>query len=370
MKKNAAQKLSAGAPLFHQLAGALRAEIRTGKRAPGEYLPNEATLEKAYGVSRVTVRHALAELKAEGLIESKPRAGTRVCPGAADPRSRLIGVITPNMFQAHYGEFLHALEGAFRPHGLDMIVHNSNLSPEIEKAGLEAHLARGVDAVVFLWDKKSGANLATLRRLVAMGTPLVVVDHLEPGLGADFIVQDHRQGMKGALAHLQGIGCRTLLHIRAVVGLWGADERERAFREESAALGYQNENLTTLVGNYDEDTAKQALEMFYRPGVPFPEGVVASADMTGQAALDFFLKRGLRIPGDMHLVAWGSDPRVLRDRHRLLSLGPQPSLQAREVVKRLLARLAGDQSTAVVVTPVGFSSQNQEAPYGPVATPK
>lgn len=359
MKKKAAKKLEAAAPLFHQLAGALRVEIRTGKRAPGDYLPNEAALGKTYGVSRVTVRHALAELKAEGLIESKPRAGTRVCPGGGDRRSRLIGAITPNMFQAHYGEFLHVLEGALRPHGLDLIVHNSELSPEIEKAGLEAHLARGVDAVVLMWDKKSGTNLATLRRLVATGTPLLVVDHLEPGLEADFIVSDHRQGMKLALGHLHGIGCRTLLHIRAVVGLWGADERERAFREEAIAFGYKAEDLTTLVGNYDEATARKALETHYRAGVPFPEGVVASADMTGQAALDFFSKKGRRIPGDMHLVTFGGDPRALRDPHRLRTLNLGPGLQAQEVVKRLMARLEGDRSTTFVVTPVGFSSQAQ-----------
>lgn len=347
--------LESAAPLFHQLAQALRAEIRSGKVGQGEYLPNEAALEKAWGVSRVTVRRALSELKAEGLIESKRRAGTRVSVGKATARSRLIGVLTPNMFQSHYAEFLHALEVGLRPHGLDLIVHNSDLSPEVERTGLEAHRARGVDAIVHIWDKKSAANLPVLTRIAASRTPLIVVDHYEPDLGADFIVQDHRLGMKLAVSHLASLGCRTLLHVRAIVGLWGADEREAAFRQEARQHGFEDGSLTTLAGDYDAATTRKALERHFGPRVPFPQGVVASADMTGQAALEFFDSRGANIPGEMRFVVWGTDPAALKAPQRLRAIDLNPGEQARETVRRLLSRLAGERETKVVVTPVALA---------------
>ncbi|MBN8217879.1 MAG: GntR family transcriptional regulator [Spirochaetes bacterium] len=348
-------ELVPGAPLFHQLAQALRAEIRSGKRAKGEYLPNEAALEKAYGVSRVTVRRALAELKAEGLIESRRRAGTRVTGKGAASRSRLIGVLTPNMFQAQYASFLHALEGALRPQGLDLIVHNSELSPEVERAGLEAHLARGVEAILHIWDKKSAANLPLLKRIAAAGIPLLVVDHREAGLDADFIVQDHRLGMKLALEYLVARGARKLLHVRAVVGLWGADEREAGFREEARRQGVPTGDLTTLVGDYDGETARASLARHYRPGVPFPTGIVASADMTAQAAHDFFHERGARIPGELHLVAFGTDPGALRSREAIQCIDSMAAVQARAAAARLLERLGGDGARRVVVTPMALA---------------
>ena len=60
---------SVGAPLFAQLRDRLRAHIVGGTLATGSKLPSEAELEAEYGVSRITVRQALAELHAAGLIE-------------------------------------------------------------------------------------------------------------------------------------------------------------------------------------------------------------------------------------------------------------------------------------------------------------
>jgi GntR family transcriptional regulator len=50
------------------IASALREEIHSGTLAPGAQLPSEAQLTRMHGVSRGTVRQALAALRAEGLI--------------------------------------------------------------------------------------------------------------------------------------------------------------------------------------------------------------------------------------------------------------------------------------------------------------
>jgi len=56
------------APAHAVIAEALRAEIRDGDLEPGAPLPSEARLTARFGVSRGTVRQALAALRAEGLI--------------------------------------------------------------------------------------------------------------------------------------------------------------------------------------------------------------------------------------------------------------------------------------------------------------
>jgi DNA-binding GntR family transcriptional regulator len=55
-------------PLYRQLADELRAEITSGKVAPGQPLPSENELVQRYGVAKDTVRAALAALRSEGLI--------------------------------------------------------------------------------------------------------------------------------------------------------------------------------------------------------------------------------------------------------------------------------------------------------------
>jgi GntR family transcriptional regulator len=54
--------------LHHRIATELRREITAGALAVGEPLPSEAQLCDRYQVSRGTVRHALAALRAEGAI--------------------------------------------------------------------------------------------------------------------------------------------------------------------------------------------------------------------------------------------------------------------------------------------------------------
>ena len=65
-------------PLYHQLMQRLAEDIERGKYAVGSRIPPEHELESLYKVSRVTVRRALAELTAEGLLERKQGKGTFV----------------------------------------------------------------------------------------------------------------------------------------------------------------------------------------------------------------------------------------------------------------------------------------------------
>ncbi len=61
-----------------QLARDLGIAIVTGAHAVGSTLPGEHEIADQRGVSRSLVREALRMLSAKGLLESKPKAGTRV----------------------------------------------------------------------------------------------------------------------------------------------------------------------------------------------------------------------------------------------------------------------------------------------------
>lgn len=69
----------AGALTDH-VYGDLLARISDGRLVDGARLPNERLLAEQYGVSRVTVRRALARLRDEHLIQSVQGAGTFVTP--------------------------------------------------------------------------------------------------------------------------------------------------------------------------------------------------------------------------------------------------------------------------------------------------
>ncbi len=72
----------------------LLARITAGELAPGAALPTEAALCGCYGVSRITVRRAVAELAARGLVQRRRGVGSFVATRADPARTvRLTGFL-------------------------------------------------------------------------------------------------------------------------------------------------------------------------------------------------------------------------------------------------------------------------------------
>ena len=76
--------VTAGGPLYRQLCEAIAERIAEGTWGPGQWLPSERRLCEMFGVSRVTVRRALAALVEEGLLEPDPGRGWVVTAASLD----------------------------------------------------------------------------------------------------------------------------------------------------------------------------------------------------------------------------------------------------------------------------------------------
>ena len=63
-------------PLYVHIKETLKKQILGGEYAPHERMPSESDLMKKFSVSRITVRQALRDLHAEGLIFSSQGKGT------------------------------------------------------------------------------------------------------------------------------------------------------------------------------------------------------------------------------------------------------------------------------------------------------
>ncbi len=111
-----------GVTLWRRIADDLEQAIALGAHAAGERLPGEVEIATRFGVNRHTVRRALAELTARGLIRAERGSGTYV------ERSRLaypIGART---------RFSEIVGSAGRDPGGRLIGHGSeNAAPDIAR---------------------------------------------------------------------------------------------------------------------------------------------------------------------------------------------------------------------------------------------
>jgi DNA-binding GntR family transcriptional regulator len=101
---------NASIPIYHQIAQLLLARARAGDfRDHG--LPTEHSLCAEFGVSRTTIRQALAGLKSRNLLESRRGAGTR-----------FVGAVTERHMADAVGDPLHAaLNTQFRIVSVDYV---------------------------------------------------------------------------------------------------------------------------------------------------------------------------------------------------------------------------------------------------------
>jgi len=175
----------AAGDLEGQVYRALRARILGGAFAPGQALPSTRALASALGLARTTVVGAYERLKAEGFLEGRPGAATRIAafaaplgsmPRAAAPAARpeegRLLPLTPGV--PDFASFPRALWGRLlgmqaRRLGTEALGYGAPLGLPALREAILGHIAisRGVAAEpdqVFLFPSIRMA-IATLARL-------------------------------------------------------------------------------------------------------------------------------------------------------------------------------------------------------------
>ncbi len=104
-----------GVPLHRQLFLVLRDEIARGAIAAGDPLPTEQALCEQFGVSRITVRRALADLADQGYIERRHGVGSFARQPVASVRRSASGSYLDELRQTEFETQAEVLEFDFRP---------------------------------------------------------------------------------------------------------------------------------------------------------------------------------------------------------------------------------------------------------------
>jgi GntR family transcriptional regulator len=179
------------APPFRQIAGHLREVIGRGDLGPGDQLPSESQLIEHYGVARMTVRQALGELRAEGLVVSEHGRGVFV---RSRPKVRRL---TGDRFARRHREagkaaFLAETEGQGRGTVDQIEVGKATPSPRVREL---LHLT-GRSRVV-----------TRSRRYLIDGQPVeMAVSYLPAGIVRGTRITETDTGPGGIYARLEELG--------------------------------------------------------------------------------------------------------------------------------------------------------------------
>jgi GntR family transcriptional regulator len=202
-------------PFYFQLAQALEHEIVAGRWHTGERLPSEAEMCQRLGISRTTVRQALARLEQQGLVSRHKGRG----PRARDRREKTW--------------LLQSVEGFFEDEVGRMGMH---VSSEILRLDVDRLPGWASEALEVPKDEH-GVTLERLRSVEGL-VALYVVNHLPVRLaGAISPYDDPNESLYQRLARRAGLEVAGARRVLQAVN--AGDKLARLLEvERGAALAY------------------------------------------------------------------------------------------------------------------------------------
>jgi DNA-binding LacI/PurR family transcriptional regulator len=231
-------------PAYRTIAGHLRDEILAGRLAPGDQLPSNGQLLRAWKSSSFTVHTALQALIKEGWIESIRGSGTYV----AQPKNRFVcaglyhGKDICSEIETPFARRIHvALLERFHELGKSTLVFMDTRPEKAQRRLLpslaEAVLHRRIQCLVFPFSTQF--NLPELSRLTM---PTATLGRSPRGT-IDFDMEDF---FRGGAQRLAAAGCRSIgllsnYHVDPVKGV--RDRFYKLFRKAAREEGlvFRNE---------------------------------------------------------------------------------------------------------------------------------
>jgi len=198
----------------------IREQIEAEELQPGERIESEYQLCDRFGVSRQTVRHAIAVLEKEGMIEKRRGSGTYIKEsgiiGVRRKKTMQIAVMTTFVQEYIFSGIIQEIENKMSRAGYGIQISITNNSVEKERFILKSILdKKRVDGII-AEPTKSGLpnpNLDLYRQIMEQGIPVIFINSYYPELKAPHVSLDDKIAGKMATKYLIQCGHREIAAI-------------------------------------------------------------------------------------------------------------------------------------------------------------
>jgi DNA-binding LacI/PurR family transcriptional regulator len=348
-----------------RISDEIASRIESAQYPTGSRLPSEPRLASEFGVSRGTLRQALASLRQGGYIHSISGRGTFVRgprPRVLESRRRVVGLIVPSVTRPALPEVLMAIEDELHGRGYSLLVGTSGNTLEQEKGRVHRILGEGVSGLIVL-PIDGRPDPALYRQLLDEGFPLVLFDRHIVGLSIDAVLPDNVGGAFVAVSHLIELGHRRIAFISSDnLTTTSVLERLQGYQQALRASDIQAEPeliFTRLPAippdGADEDRVIQnnahRIARFLSSR-PLPTAVFALHDRIAISVLEAAAELGLRVPDDLAIVGFDDDPLAQKLRVPLTTIAQPRDQIGRTAAGMISDRIEGRRTeTARVVLP-------------------
>lgn len=264
-------------------------------------------------VSRVmnpATRHMVAVDVAARILQAADASGFRpnhIAAGLRTGRSRLVGVVLPDIANPIFPAILWGLEQVLAEQGYVPIVVNVGADTQRQRFIIDQMVGRQVDGLVLATAERDDP---ILDHCVKQGIPVVIVNRGEDIGRVSCVVSDNRLGMRLTVDHLVGLGHRKIGQISGPSSLSTGYLRREGFIDAVKANGLKKSEWVSIDSTaYTREAGQVACaELLER--LPGLTAIAASNDLVALGCYDVLREKGLRCPEDISVVGHNDMPFV------------------------------------------------------------
>jgi len=301
--------ISKPSPLHHLVKKKILELIEDGTFKNGDRLPPEERIAEENGISRGTVRMALAELTREGIITRYPKKGTFLTTDRPVKETAHIGVISPllsltikDKADFYQNELLGGLQHGFMETGASLIIHQNNLK---DSEYMELLYSKDIDGILFLLPFRSQTDF--LLKLQKKTVPLMIAGATPEG-NFNFVGADNRKGIEEAVRYLFRLGHRNIGAVFSSPDYFDSHYRYQTFMEslKKLSLPCRDEWIRFLPKTTSEEWSEDSLEatMEILNCAEKPTAIVTGGSFISLGAKKAVENSGLKIPDDISIIGF------------------------------------------------------------------
>lgn len=228
----------------------------------------------------------------DDIVRSMRTAGTRT-----------IGLAMSAISNTYFGEVVHSIERTMSRAGYSLLLADTHDDPATELRAVGDLLSRHVDGLLLA---PSGEPGSALEYAAKREVPVVLIDR-PAAYDIDQIACEGMEPTAQLVDHLAALGHSRIAMISGKSGLTTSDDRLLGYCAGMERNKLAIDQALVLSGDSSEHGAKQAFRQIWSQAQP-PSAIVAGNNIMTIGAVAAAKEAGIRIPGDLALVAFDDFP--------------------------------------------------------------
>jgi len=244
----------------------------------------------------------------ESLLRETEYRPNGVARGLKLRQTLALAVVIPDVTNPLFAALFRGVEDGASPRGYNVVLCNTDGSPDRQRSHLSSLTARRVDGVILASTFLRDPSVRWLRQ---QRIPHVLVNRFSDDGVDPFVGSDHVMGARVATQHLFELGHSRIAHLAGQASVSTGVLRRRGYLAALAQAGLEADPALIVESGYVEDGGAKATERLLSMR-DRPTAIFAVNDMAAAGAYGAAHRLGLRIPEDLALAGYNNIPLASR----------------------------------------------------------